>query len=225
MLDCSNERGRFVISLQHVHSELSLFKTQPLPVQSIASNIKHAIVAGAKVLQGRARCKFNQLPSEKCRRNSSYNSSLTFDGVSAIASAMRSKATSAGSNPSMRPSRIVVTSSSLNPYILPPAEFASIQTGHPIRTAVRRVSNIRCRCGTAAFCPSNHSASTLVQKTRGTRAAIFCGVRSRPSVLRTLLKTCRIRYEARLGSIPSTLAMMESSGTGQPRVGAVAPYN
>jgi hypothetical protein len=34
-------------------------------------------------------------------------------------------------------------SSSLNPYILPPAEFASIQKGHPTLTAMRSVKSVR----------------------------------------------------------------------------------
>jgi len=124
-----------------------------------------------------------------------------------MASAMRNKASSAGANASSCPSRIAVISSSLRPYILPPAEFASIQNGHPTRIAVRNVSSIRCRCGTAAFCPSSHSASAFIQNTRDTRAAISCGVRSRPNILRTFLKTCRIRNDVCWGSMPSTLAM------------------
>src|ERR1700732_3599278 len=34
-----------------------------------------------------------------------------------------------------------------------------------------------------------HSINTPSQKTRGTRAAIFCGVKSRPSILQTCLNT------------------------------------
>ena len=36
-------------------------------------------------------------------------------------------------------------SSSLNPYILPPAEFASIQKGHPTLTAMRSVKSALSR--------------------------------------------------------------------------------
>jgi len=43
--------------------------------------------------------------------------------------------------------------------------------------------------GTFALWPSSHSVSAYAQKTRGTRAAIFCGIRSRPSIFRTFLNT------------------------------------
>jgi hypothetical protein len=56
------------------------------------------------------------------------------------------------------------------PYILPPAELASIQKGHPTRTAVRSMMSERRRSGILAFCPSSHSVKLKDQKTRGTRA-------------------------------------------------------
>src|SRR5262249_18031197 len=48
---------------------------------------------------------------------------------------------------------------------------------------------------------------TLNQNRRGTRAWIFCGVRSRPSILRTFLNTCRIKKDVCCGSIPSIRAI------------------
>src|SRR5262249_57348750 len=96
---------------------------------------------------------------------------------------------------------------SLKPYILPPAELASIQNGQPTRTAVRSITIDRQRCETCAFCPSSHSIRLLTQKTRGTRAEIFCGVRSRPTILRTFPQTYRMENEVFAGSTPSIRAM------------------
>lgn len=124
---------------------------------------------------------------------------------------MRSRAASGGSKLSLRPSRIAAISSSFKPYILPPAEFASIQKGQPTHTAVRSVKTICCRWGTADFCPSSHSPTASNQNTRGTRAEIFCGVRSRPNILRTFLNTWRIRNDVCWGSTPSILAISFTS--------------
>jgi len=131
--------------------------------------------AALKVFQGHSRGELNQLlfgkvPAQFCIKLITHIRRRIGHGVRHA-----SKATSAGANPSMRPSRIAAISSSLNPYILPPAEFASIQKEQPTRTAVRSVNNMRCRCGTGAFCPKSHSPSAFTQNTRGTRAAIFCG--------------------------------------------------
>src|SRR5215472_6543596 len=123
---------------------------------------------------------------------------------------MRNKASSGGEKPSIFPPRMAATSSSLHPYILPPAELASIQNGHPTLTAVRSRTNERSFCETPAFWPSNHSVSTFTQKARGTRARIFCGVKSRPTTLRTFANTCRIKNGVCFGSTPSILAMIYS---------------
>src|SRR5215472_13753278 len=74
--------------------------------------------------------------SEKCLCNSEYNSLLTLAGVSAIASAIFNNACSDGEKASYRPVVTAAISSSLTPYILLPAELASIQNGQPTRTAV-----------------------------------------------------------------------------------------
>ncbi len=46
-------------------------------------------------------------------------------------------------------------------HILPPAELASIQNGHPTCTAVRNVTMARRRCGTLAFWNKSHSPRML----------------------------------------------------------------
>ena len=117
--------------------------------------------AALKVFQGHSRGELNQLlfgkvPAQFCIKLITHIRRRIGHGVRHA-----SKATSAGANPSMRPSRIAAISSSLNPYILPPAEFASIQKEQPTRTAVRSVNNMRCRCGTGAFCPKSHSRVRL----------------------------------------------------------------
>jgi len=128
-----------------------------------------------------------------------------------MASAIRSRANSCAGKFWKSPLRSAAISSSLSPYILPPAEFASIQNGHPTRAAVRSKTRDRSLCGTFVFWPSSHSVNTVAQKTRGTRAAIFCGVRSRPSAFRTCLKTYRIRKLVRFGSTPCILVIVHSA--------------
>ena len=61
----------------------------------------------------------------------------------------------------------------------------------------------RCRSGTFARWPSSISLMTLIQKTRGTRAEISCGVRSLPKTLRTWWNTSRMSGEAVWGRCPA----------------------
>ena len=163
--------------------------------------------------------------TEKCLQSSAYNSLLTLAGVSASASAMRSSALSDGRNLSSSPRKRKPISSSLSPYVLPPAELMSIQNGHPTRTAVRNCTSERCRSGTLDFWPSNHSLIAFTQKTRGTRAIIFCGVRSFPNILWTCLNTNLIRNEVFLGSIPSTRAMLPPLDVAKPTIALCIGYD
>ena len=192
-------------------SASSQLELHSLSVQTIAAHIEYPVESSTIVFERGIRSQFHELFHGKVAAQLGVKRILTFDGVSAIASASPKRAASGAGNPSYWPSRIAETSSSVKPYILPPAELASIQNGQPTRTAVRNVTSARSRGGIFAFWSKSHIPRVLNQNRRGTRAWIFCGVRSRPTILRTLLNTWRIRKGARLGSIPSIRAMLNAS--------------
>src|SRR5436190_5149059 len=69
--------------------------------------------------------------SEKCARSSAYSASLTSTGAPDITSASVISARSGAVKASSRSLTRFAISSSLSPYILPPAELMSIQKGQP----------------------------------------------------------------------------------------------
>ena len=80
-----------------------MLEPQPLPIEPVALHVEHPIVARTRVFLRRAGGQFDQLFFGKTPAQLGIGSSLTFDGVSDIASAMRSKAASRAVNSSRLP--------------------------------------------------------------------------------------------------------------------------